>query len=222
MASRTRVAFLLLLALMPSPVKIAIMRRLLGWQIGAHCHIGLSLLLVRNVRLDDYVYIGNLTVFKWLDRLEMQTGSRIGRGNIFSSRPGVTSELEVGAHSWVTTEHYFDMSASITIGANCVVGGRRSNFFTHSRSHRLLPNQDEVAPIRVGDWCYLGSGLSVLPGVALPDHSFVGMGAVVGPSAYESYSVIIGNPAVVRARLEPGALYFSQPHLVLPHDPRAS
>ena len=219
---RRRLRSLILIGLtpLPSSLKVLVLRGAFGFRLGKGVHIGFSVLMVDRMEMGDHAYIGNLNVFKSLDRLDMGTGSRIGRGNVISSDFGLGAALRLGEYSSISTDHYLDVQADVVIGNNVVVGGRNSTFFTHSLSPRLPPSQDHVGAISIGDWCYIGSDVGILPGVRIPDHCFVGMGAVVASSPSHAYRVIAGNPAEERSPLDERSPYFSVPHLVHGHDPR--
>lgn len=49
--------------------------------------------------------------------------------------------------------------------------------------------------VRIGDYCWLGQGCIILPGVELGPRTIVGAGAVVTKSFPEGYCIIGGNPA---------------------------
>lgn len=72
-----------------------------------------------------------------------------------------------------------------------------------SSNHDFINNDAIVAasPIRIGNFCWLGMGAIVLPGVQLGDFTIVGAGAVVTKSFEEGYCVIAGNPARIIKQL---------------------
>ena len=53
------------------------------------------------------------------------------------------------------------------------------------------------AEVRIGDGCWLGANVIVLPGVCLPEGCVVSAGSVVGIKRYPPHSVIAGFPARV-------------------------
>jgi acetyltransferase-like isoleucine patch superfamily enzyme len=54
----------------------------------------------------------------------------------------------------------------------------------------------------IGDYCWIGSGALIMPGVVLGKHTIVGAGAVVTKSFPDGYQIIAGNPAHVVKVLE--------------------
>ena len=76
-----------------------------------------------------------------------------------------------------------------------------------SANHDLVANTERVpaTPLRIGNFCWLGMGAVVLPGVQLGDFTVVGAGAVVTRSFPEGYCVVAGNPARLIRHLDPAA-----------------
>lgn len=68
-----------------------------------------------------------------------------------------------------------------------------------SDNHNFIDNSisDPADPIRIGKFCWLGTQVTLLPGVCLGDFTIVGAGAVVTKSFKEGYCVIAGSPAKV-------------------------
>lgn len=86
-------------------------------------------------------------------------------------------------------------TGKIKIGKGCYVA---QNVGIITRNHN--PAQpDEYLPAKdvvIGDCCWLGMNVVILPGVHLGNHTTVGAGAVVTHS-FEGNCVIAGNPAKV-------------------------
>ena len=66
-----------------------------------------------------------------------------------------------------------------------------------SANHDYIKNDERrpAAPVHIGNFCWLGMGAIVLPGVRLGDFTIVGAGAIVTKSFADGYCVIAGNPA---------------------------
>ncbi len=68
----------------------------------------------------------------------------------------------------------------------------------------------EASPVRIGDDCWLGANVTILPGVSLGNHTIVGAGSVVTKSFSDGNCVIAGVPAKLIKRIPPycGDHYF--------------
>lgn len=60
----------------------------------------------------------------------------------------------------------------------------------------------EVSFVNIGEYCWIGMNVMILPGVELGDNTIVGAGSVVTKSFKEGYCVIAGNPAKIIKRLD--------------------
>jgi acetyltransferase-like isoleucine patch superfamily enzyme len=89
---------------------------------------------------------------------------------------------------------YINAANGIVLGDYTNIG---PNVGLISSNHNVINNDEHVAcsPIRIGNFCWLGMGAVVLPGVVLGDFTIVGAGAIVTKSFENGYCVIAGNPA---------------------------
>lgn len=202
------------LALLPSRLTIALLR-MGGARSGAGCYIGMSVLNARNLVLGDHVRIGHLNLLHRLSDLVMESGSKIESMNWVTGAG--TGGLFMGRNSSIRRMHFFEASGSVRIGSNTIIAGRSSLFFTHGQAPG---NINDVRPIEIGDWCYVGAATRFLPGSGVNDHSFVAMGAVVTKMHTESYVLIGGSPGRVVKEIEPGAIYFQRDRLRHTHHPK--
>ncbi len=83
---------------------------------------------------------------------------------------------------------------TITIGEGCVISST-VQFIPqqHKKSNPKLFEREK--PIIIGDCCWIGANVVIMPGVVLGDHTVVGANAVVTHSFPEGYCVIVGVPA---------------------------
>ncbi|MGP8106595.1 MAG: acyltransferase [Desulfobaccales bacterium] len=207
--------FLLPLIVMPFPscLKIWLLRKA-GNSVGKGCYIGFSFIESKELIMGDYVYIGQFNVVKGLRRLRLDTGSRITYLNWITGAS--VGSFTLGRNSSVSQLHYLEASADIIIGMNTIIGGRSSQFFTHG----ITPtNLNDRRPIKIGDWCYIGSAVRILPGIGIADHTFVGMGSVVSKSFTETYVLIAGAPARIRRKLSETDIFFNRPYVPHTHHP---
>src|SRR5205814_2295506 len=91
-----------------------------------------------------------------------------------------------------------------------------SSIWTHNRRRG--------APVRIGDFCYIGSEIRIAPGVEIADCTFVGLGSVISSSVVEPFMLVGGSPAkVVRPLTEADAdLIFGKTRPDLPDEPLPS
>lgn len=218
---RLKFALSVILALLPSWLKVPIYRRLFGYFIGKGVRIGFSPFFgVALCRIGDHARIGSFNLFYQIGDLEIGDHARLGflnlfrggrkiqirayasilRQNVFNSiidrdfiEP-VDPVLEMGAGATITSGHWLDFSAGIFIGDNTIVGGRNSSFWTH--------NRQRGRPISIGCHCYLGSEIRVAPGAGVPGFCIVALGSVLSSHFWPPRSLIGGNPASVARELQ--------------------
>ena len=207
-----RISFVISLcvALLPSRVKIAYYRKQ-GAEIGKSCYIGLSIINAKKIRIGDNVQVASFNLIHRLDEFVMQSGSRMNGFNWITGAG--TGSFYLGRNSAITRLHFFEASASIYIDNNTIIAGRNSHFFTHGISST---NLDDMRPIRIGPWCYIGSSSRFVPGAEVAEGTFVGMGSVVTKKVTETHVLLGGVPAIIKKKLSPEDVYFNRPYL--PHD----
>jgi len=225
--SLVRIAASVLLAALPSGLKVPMYRWLYGYQIGNDVKIGFGAVWidVGRCRIGDHVRIGRFNLFYHVDELNIADHTEIGfmnlfrggrridvgayatilRFNVFNSilRPDAVNPLEpvleLGAGVVVTTGHWLDFTDRITIGPHTIIGGRSSSFWTH--------NRQRTRGISVGARCYIGSEARIAPGVEVPALCIVALGSVLMGQYDASGSLIAGNPARVLRSLNERDLF---------------
>jgi acetyltransferase-like isoleucine patch superfamily enzyme len=115
------------------------------------------------------------------------------------------ARIDIGDHTYINYGTSLSAYASITIGRHCHLGHYTlilDNNEHDARFHRLLP---ESKPVVIEDHVWIGSRVTILPGVRIGQHTTIGAGSVVTKSI-PPHSVAVGNPArVVRNLLERAA-----------------
>ena len=97
---------------------------------------------------------------------------------------------------------YFDGVGGITIGRCTIVAPKctilTSNHKYDEKEIEMLPfnNQNIIKEVIIGDYCWIGRSVIILPGVKIGKASIVAAGSVVTKNV-EPYSVVGGNPAKV-------------------------
>lgn len=203
-------------AVLPSRLKILVLRHGFGFQIGKRVHIGFSLFAgVRNCSIGDDVRIGHLNAFVNVRRLEIEEQVKIGFLNLFRGGQGVhigryatilrlnvmnshpppeaanptDPQLRLGEGAVVTSGHWLDFTDRIELGDHSILGGRNSSLWTH--------NRQRTRPIIIGSHSYLGSEIRMAPGACVSSCSIVSIGSVLTQRFEEARVVIAGNPARV-------------------------
>jgi acetyltransferase-like isoleucine patch superfamily enzyme len=221
-ALRRQLRFLaeLLVALLPSFLKIPCYRCFFRYEIGTGVRIGWSPLIgIPRCRIGDHVRIGHgnlfchveeitigahtsigfLNVFRGGQRIELGPYTHILRKNVFNAilEPECVepfeSVLTLGCGSVVTSGHWLDFSDGIALGDQVIIGGRNSSLWTH--------NRQRGRSITIGHHCYLGSEIRVAPGVELAPLCIVALGAVLTGQHAEPCALVGGNPAVFLRKL---------------------
>lgn len=202
-----------LMVFMPSAIKI-LYYRAKGAKIGKKCRIGMSLIEAERLEMGDHVHIGHFNLMWRLKSLKLETGSRLTSMNwLTGARMG---SFRLGRNSAITRFHFLEASGNIDIGANTIIAGRNSHFFTHGISST---NLDDVRPITIGDWCYIGSSSRFVPGSGVSYGTFVGMGSVVTKNLEDKYVLVAGVPAMVKKKLSSNDVYFDRPFMPHAHHP---
>lgn len=222
-----RIAGNLLLAVLPSLIKIPIYRLLYRWRIGKRVKIGFGVVFVgvKRCSIDDDVRIacfnlfyrvdeltigdhgaiGHFNLFRGGDKIQLGAYSTILRGNVVNAilDPDTVNPLEsvfqLGTGAVVTTGHWLDFTDRITIGAHTIIGGRNSSFWTH--------NRQRTRTIHIGEHCYLGSEVRIAPGVQIAPFCIVALGSVLMKKFDLPQSFIAGNPADILRRLNDRDLF---------------
>ena len=168
---------------LPWPLRRAILRRFLGYEIADTSRIGLSWIYPKKLVMGPGARIGHLTVCKEIDLLQLGesaaisnlnwiTGYPSGLAGHFEHQTARRPELILGAHSAITNRHLIDCTERIQIGAFATVAGFASQLLTHSIN--LEESRQEAHPISIGAYCFVGTNCVLLGGSSLPDYSVLG------------------------------------------------
>ena len=208
---------LLLSLLFPWSVRRSILEKQLGYTIHPSCRIGFSWILPTRLIMEEGSSIGDLTMCKNIDLLHLQAHATIGRGNWitgfplglsrhFSNEKDRQPQLIMGEHSAITHRHLIDCTNSLTIGKFTTVAGFQSQIITHSID--IEKNCQASAPVRIGDYCFIGTNCVVLGGSTLPDFSVLGAKSLLNKHFTDSHQLYGGVPAQPIKQLPPDYAYF--------------
>lgn len=214
---RIRSGMLLVVGLLPCGwLKRTALRRLFGWEVDESAWIGISIFTnVRHARIGPGARIGHFNVFRNLLYLELGEEAAIGRWNCITAAKEFLEvrqtegcgRLVVGHHAAITLRHYVDCPGGIEVGAFTTIAGVRSTILTHQIDIRS--NYSIILPVKIGDYCYVGSDVRIVPGSSIPDRCVIAMGSVVAGKLAESNTLYGGVPARPLKSVDEGA-YFSR------------
>jgi acetyltransferase-like isoleucine patch superfamily enzyme len=196
-----------------------ILIKMLGYKLHPTSKLGLAWVLPKLLILEEHSRIGNFTVCKGMDKLHLARFASIGRGNWISGYPskGVVhyydqsnrvSELVLGEHACITNRHIIDCTNSVIIGQYSTVAGYRSQILTHSVD--LTSCRQHSAPVKIGEYCFVGTASIILGGCSLPDYSVLGALALLNKSYDQTYTLYGGVPAKPIEPLARDMRYFNR------------
>jgi len=120
----------------------------------------------------------------------IRSGQNIIRGK--GSYPGDSPGVYINAYNGVK------VGAFVNIGPQASIVSSNHNFFENEKI-------EAAAPVKIGDYSWLGSHAVILPSVELGRFTIVGAAAVVTKSFPEGYVVLAGNPARIIRHLNKDA-----------------
>lgn len=201
----------------------AIKRRLLSFFLGYTLHpqakIGISLVDVETANLEAGATIGAFTIIRNLTELQMRKDAKIGSFNwIFGmtahrdffalERNTRRSRLVMGEGAALTSRHLIDCIDEVVVGRFTTIAGFRSQILTHSID--VHANRQSCAPVRIGSYCFVGTGVILLPGSALPDRCVLAAGSTLTRALDAEDSIYAGCPAVLKSSINMSSAYFSR------------
>ena len=210
--------FLILISvLLPWSMRRRFLEKQFGYTIHPTSRIGLAWIFPDRLIMEEQTSIGHLTVCKNIALLHLKAHASLGRGNWITGFPLGASrhfaaetdrqpQLIIGEHSAITHRHLIDCTNSVTIGKFTTIAGFQSQILTHSID--IERNQQASAPVRIGDYCFVGTNCVLLGGSALPDYSVLGAKSLLNKSFSETHHLYAGVPARPVQGLSPECEYF--------------
>ncbi len=113
------------------------------------------------------------------------------------------SEIHIGENTFINYNCVMLDAGGITIGKNCLIGPNCS-FYTPQHPTDYIERREPKEtpyPIHIGDDCWLGGNVTVLPGVTIGDRCIIAAGSVVLHDI-PSDCMAAGSPAVVKKHLK--------------------
>jgi acetyltransferase-like isoleucine patch superfamily enzyme len=212
--------FIMLVSLLlPWRMRRWILQKRFGYILHPTSRIGFAWIAPNCLILEEGTSVGHLTVCKNIDMLHLKPHATIGRGNWITGFPSGGArhfageqdrrpELIVGEHSAITNRHLIDCTNSVVIGNHTTFAGFQSQILTHSID--LEYNRQASAPVRIGDYCFVGTNSVLLAGSALPDFCVLGAKSLLNKAQIETHRLYGGVPAKPLRELPNDFRYFQR------------
>lgn len=196
----------------PWPIRKWALATFFNFHFSKNSKIGKSIILAQEVFLEENASIGNFTLCKPINKLQIGKNSNIGNLCLingfpvgpqtyhFLHRTNRKCELIIGNETGITSRHCFDCSGGIYIGDYCQIAGYGSTFLTHSID--LQNARQDAEPIKIGNYCFIGVKTTMLKGISIADKIAVGACSVITKNLNESESLYAGQPAKFIKHLE--------------------
>ncbi|MFP5206110.1 MAG: acyltransferase [Acidobacteriota bacterium] len=205
---------------MPWPVRRILLAKVLGYEIHRTARIGYSVVCPVRLKMGAGSRIGHFTVCKAgvellrmgdhaiLGNLNWVTGSPLNDAVHFKGDSARRSELLIDDHASVTTRHFIDCTATVSIGMFSVFAGCRSTILSHSVD--LSNCEQSCNPVSIGRYCFVGTASVLLPGACLPNYSVLGANSLLNKQYADPYCLYAGSPARRMKELPRTMKYFSR------------
>jgi acetyltransferase-like isoleucine patch superfamily enzyme len=189
----------LIAALPLNAVRVFCYRALFGYRIRGSRIGWQSVIHVADAELVECV-VGHHNRFVGPMSVTIKKGADIGHYNAFECGQWTQADpaeavayerrLEIGEQTLISSRHYVDVAGAFVLGRGSWIGGIGSQFWTHGAGVK-------ERSIRIGERCYVGSGVIFAPGAGLADNTMVALGSLVSRRFHRPNVVIGGVPAVV-------------------------
>lgn len=207
----------LLILFFPWEIRRRVLIFLYGFEIAPSAWIGKSIILARKLSMKPYSRIHHFVLCKKIDLLALEEDSGIATGcfitgfsskhlKYFKHRKERKCELVLGKSAGITNRHFIDCNGGVYIGEFSTIAGLRTQVLTHSID--VYQNRQDVKPVNIGRYCFIGTGCIILPGTGLPDFCVLGAGSVLTKAFTTQYMLYAGNPAAPRKKLDLNAIKY--------------
>ena len=133
----------------------------------------------------------------------IQKGASIEKGAIIV--PGVYCEKNGCIGINCVTDWGLHVGEHTMIGPNCrffTTAHKRTTEKRPSSKNQVFDGYELPKPIYIGKYCWIGYNVSIVGGVNIGDGSTIGASAVVTHDV-PSFSLAVGNPAVIKKKYNP-------------------
>ena len=112
-----------------------------------------------------------------------------------NGKPDIGEGTYIGGFSEINAKN-----AKVSIGSNCDIASFVSINVADSHRHCIgLSEVSKCSDITIEDYVFIGSHSVILGGAHIGHHSVIGAGTVVRSGAIPPYSLVLGNPMVVKS-----------------------
>ena len=200
MKSKKKYILSFLISIMPTSIlRVFLYRNIFGYRISKSFLGWNTFILVQQADLTE-CHIGKNNKFIGPIKMTIKKGAIIAEGNIFQCGWWTLNEkfksakydrcLVIGADSLITSNHYFDIVGSFTLGDASWIAGYASQFWTHGAGV-------SERNISIGKYCYIGSAVKFAPGSSIGNNTLVSLGSVLTQKYNKENVLIGGQPAKI-------------------------
>ena len=159
----------------------------------------------------QFAYFGKGAVICWPAIVSTGRGFSIGESTVIMPNSRIQNydrgkcnpQIRIGKNCNIG--YFFSIlnASEVTMGDNVLIA---SHVLITSENHGMNPEEISYMkqplvskPVSIGDGCWIGEKVCILPGVNIGKKCIIGAGSVVTKSIPD-YSVAVGNPAVIIKR----------------------
>ncbi len=113
-----------------------------------------------------------------------------------------SENISIGNYAKILDYAYFDARGSISIGECTIIAPRctilsvNHHYDEHHAEYLPFDNLNLLKPVKVGNYCWIGREVMILPGVTIGDAAVIAAGSVVTKDV-PPYCIVGGNPAKI-------------------------
>lgn len=157
----------------------------------------------------QFAYFGEGAAIAYPANIAEPEGIFIGDGSIILDHSRIQNfkigeqepQIQIGRRNYICYYLTILNASKVIIGDDILFA---SHVFISSINHGINPDSDvpymsqhlETKPVKIGDGCWIGEKVCILPGVTIGKKCIIGAGSIVTKSIPD-YSIAVGNPAKV-------------------------
>lgn len=198
----------IVLLLLPATISRIVfnMFRVRSIRIGKGCKIGYSIILSRELIMDDGSSIGHFNILKNC-KLKIGREGKIKHLNfikgymemVMDEGAWINSQNKIAApsskgyhipvffmkqHAAIIMKHTFDVTDDITLGEGCLFAGSGSQVWTHAFYLGEFKSVRVDGAVNIGKKCYIGSSVVICAGVSITDNVAIGANTTIAKDIY--------------------------------------